>query len=79
MTNAQVCLLRRCIAACRHAQEAGDGEYKHEYELVEVGSINGVHPETARALVSMGLLEYAMPRNATQFTNDHVRLAIKWD
>jgi hypothetical protein len=75
VTRAQLDLMRRCIRAVRFAEaEAENGFQRVDYELVEVGWINGVNPRTARFLVDLGLLVEDMPTWANEHTHTHVRL-----
>jgi hypothetical protein len=75
MTSAQLDLMRRCIRAVRFAEaEAENGFQRVDYELVEVGWINGVNPRTAKSLVKLGLLVEDMPTWADENTHTHVRL-----
>lgn len=75
MTAHQVKLIKRLIEAERHYYSQPDGFLNADRRLVEVGMINGVHPNAARSLVDAGIAEEDMPRNATEFTSTHVRLS----
>jgi hypothetical protein len=75
MTPAQLELLRRCVRAVRFSQAQAENAFQRcDYELVEVGWINGVDPRTAKSLVNLGLLVEDMPTWADEHTNTHVRL-----
>jgi hypothetical protein len=79
LTRGQKELLLRCIVAAREAQKVKENPSLSEHpwrdlELVEVGRINGVRPETAASLVSAGLLVDDMPSWASEVTHAHVRL-----
>ncbi len=79
MTKSQTELMKRCIAAVRDAQQCQfnlttQGGREHDFELIEVGWINGVNPRTAASLVAMGLLVEDMPTWSNEFTATHVRL-----
>jgi hypothetical protein len=75
MTPKQIELLRRCVRAVRFAEaEAENGFQRVDYELIEVGWINGVDPRTATSLVALGLLVEDMPTWADEHTHTHVRL-----
>lgn len=66
MTPKQIQLLKKCIYKLRTADSIDE-------ELVEVGSINGVDPRTAKSLVDAELLVYDFPSWANEITHDHVR------
>jgi hypothetical protein len=75
MTPTQVELLRRCVSAVRFSQAQAENAFQRcDWELVEVGWINGVDPRTAKSLVKLGLLVEDMPTWADEHTHTHVRL-----
>lgn len=79
MTKQQIALLQKCIHAVRFAQEAKErndlnSHRWQDYELVEVGPINGVNKKTAASLVEARILVEDMPFWANEHTNTHVRL-----
>jgi hypothetical protein len=79
VTKAQVELIGKCVRAVRYAQKAReandlDSHRWRDYELVEVGWINGVNPRTADSLVRSGVLVTDMPFDSDVHTNTHVRL-----
>ena len=73
MTKQQAELLKKCVFAVRSAQEAKEKGDLHSYrwrdfEMVEVGWINGVNPRTAESLIEAGILVSDQPSWASELT-----------